>query len=144
MNCLYCTRLAVARGLCKLHWQRWRQSEPMERPLRKYGSGLAKGWIHHGYRWICDQDGEEVLEHRHFMEQSLGRKLHTDEVVHHRDGNPLNNTLVNLEVLSRAAHTSHHRPHRVPCRVCGKDDPHGAKGLCGKHYMQARAYGVPT
>lgn len=42
------------------------------------------------------------------MEQHLGRKLDYNETVHHKDGNPLNNDLANLEVLSRAEHGSLH------------------------------------
>lgn len=39
----------------------------------------------------------------------LGRRLRSDEVVHHKDGNKLNNDIANLEVMTRAAHTAHHR-----------------------------------
>lgn len=42
----------------------------------------------------------------------------------------------NLELLSRAAHTSHHRPHRKPCLICGKDDVHQSRGLCAIHRQQ--------
>ena len=49
-------------------------------------------------------NGEEVREHRWIMEQHLGRKLETWEHVHHIDGNHLNNSLSNLEVLSNADH----------------------------------------
>lgn len=88
-----------------------------------------------GYRYIW-RDGKAVAEHRAIMEAHLGRTLHIDEVVHHRDGNKTNNVIENLEVIDRAGHTSLHRPKRLPCRVCGADDPHQAKGLCGKHYQQ--------
>jgi hypothetical protein len=39
-----------------------------------------------------------VLEHRHVMEQSLGRKLLKGENVHHKDGNKENNDPTNLEL----------------------------------------------
>ena len=41
-----------------------------------------------------------VLEHRHVMEQHLGRYLEPLEVVHHKDGDPTNNTIENLEIFA--------------------------------------------
>lgn len=46
-----------------------------------------------------------LLEHRYVMEQHLGRYLDPKEVVHHRDENPSNNAIENLELFeSQAAH----------------------------------------
>ena len=50
-----------------------------------------------------------VKEHRYIMEQYLGRRLNTDEVVHHKDGNKLNNNINNLEVMKRGEHSRLHR-----------------------------------
>lgn len=47
--------------------------------------------------------------HRILMEESLGRKLAPDEVVHHIDRNKLNNELLNLVVMTRAEHINEHR-----------------------------------
>lgn len=47
-------------------------------------------------------------EHRYIMEQCIGRKLTSDEVVHHINGDPLDNRLDNLQVMSRAEHTKLH------------------------------------
>ena len=52
--------------------------------------------------------GKHIDEHRYVMEQHLGRALRADEVVHHKDGNKLNNALDNLEIMSRAEHASLH------------------------------------
>lgn len=49
-------------------------------------------------------EGIQVREHRWVMEQALGRKLESWEHVHHVDGNHLNNSIENLEVLSNADH----------------------------------------
>jgi len=108
----------------------------MEAP--RYYNKPRKGWILNGYRWISTSDGREMLEHRYVMEQKLGRPLLPTEDVHHKDHDKLNNQPDNLEVMEHGAHVSLHRTHRSPCRVCGKDDPHSARGLCGKHYMQMR------
>ena len=42
------------------------------------------------------------------MELKLGRKLASNEVVHHADGNPLNNNPRKLVVLSRSQHQRLH------------------------------------
>ncbi|MFH2034581.1 MAG: HNH endonuclease [Candidatus Margulisiibacteriota bacterium] len=45
-------------------------------------------------------NGKKVGEHRVVMEKILGRKLLRNEIVHHIDGNGLNNTPENLRVCS--------------------------------------------
>ena len=55
-------------------------------------------------------------EHRFVMEQYLGRKLLFTEVVHHKDGNRLNNDLDNLTILTRAEHGRHHNTGRRKAR----------------------------
>jgi hypothetical protein len=35
-------------------------------------------------------------------------KLHRNLVVHHKDGNPFNNELENLEIMTRSQHTGYH------------------------------------
>lgn len=61
-----------------------------------------------GYR-VVRANGECVLEHRHFMEEHLGRKLKKGEVVHHKDGNPSNNMIENLVLFeNNSVHNSTH------------------------------------
>jgi hypothetical protein len=51
-----------------------------------------------------------VYEHRHVVEQKLGRYLLRTEIVHHKDGNKLNNNIDNLELCaSIAEHKAEHR-----------------------------------
>ena len=53
-------------------------------------------------------DGKQIREHRYVMEKYLGRKLESSEIVHHIDGDGLNNDIGNLEVMTRSEHTKHH------------------------------------
>jgi hypothetical protein len=50
-----------------------------------------------------------VPQHRLVMERSLGCYLPASAQVHHRDENPLNNALENLQVMTRREHLAHHR-----------------------------------
>lgn len=53
-------------------------------------------------------DDRLIDEHRYIMEQFLDRKLDKNEVVHHIDGNKLNNDISNLEVMSLSDHSRLH------------------------------------
>lgn len=61
----------------------------------------------HGYK-IFHKNGKNIYEHRYFMENKLGRKLDSNEIVHHVNGDKLDNRLENLEVILRADHNKHH------------------------------------
>lgn len=91
-----------------------------------------------GYKYICiKQDGKtkSYLEHRWLMEQKLGRKLHTDEVVHHINENKLDNRLENLEIISRKDHSSHHAKEKElytgVCSECQKSFVKDARDVRG-------------
>jgi len=55
--------------------------------------------IHKGYIYLKQSDGRYILEHRLIVEQWLGRQLNGKELVHHKDGNTLNNAIANLAVF---------------------------------------------
>jgi hypothetical protein len=55
-----------------------------------------------GYVYVKPKSGSKwPLEHRMVMEQMLGRQLHPDESVHHRNGDRQDNRPENLELWSR-------------------------------------------
>jgi len=56
-----------------------------------------------GYK-VISVDGVEIYEHRFVAEKMIGRQLASDEVVHHIDGNKLNNSQGNLSVMKRGEH----------------------------------------
>lgn len=47
-------------------------------------------------------------EHRHIMEIHIGRLLYKDEIVHHIDGDKINNDITNLELMYHGEHTALH------------------------------------
>lgn len=56
-----------------------------------------------------------VLEHRLVMEKMIGRYLLPNEVVHHKDGNRLNNSPENLQLFSEnSEHLRHELKGRKP------------------------------
>lgn len=52
--------------------------------------------------------GISVVKARKIMEEHLGRKLKKKEAVHHVDGNPKNNNISNLMVLTSSQHSKLH------------------------------------
>ncbi len=61
----------------------------------------------HGYREVY-VDGKKCLEHRYVIEQLLNRKLESTEIIHHINGDKLDNRPENLEVTDRSEHMAHH------------------------------------
>lgn len=57
---------------------------------------------------------------KYLLEQELGRPLNYNEQVHHKDGNPLNNALSNLEIKTLGEHQREHRcKYHDKIAVCG-------------------------
>ena len=72
-------------------------------------SNLCGFTNHQGYR-VITVGGKQVREHRHVIEQHIGRKLLRDEDVHHINGDKLDNSITNLEILQHRAHSLEHNP----------------------------------
>ena len=61
-----------------------------------------------GYVFILVGDNY-IMEHRLVVEQHLGRRLNFKEKVHHINGNPSDNRLENLQIVSQSEHAKIHR-----------------------------------
>ena len=76
-----------------------------------WNKGRGKGWVDQsGYRKIFDN----TKEHRYIMGQYLGRKLNINELVHHINGNKIDNRIENLKIMTRIQHTKHHKLWKYP------------------------------
>ena len=69
--------------------------------------------------WVGDK---KVVEHRHIVEQLLGRPLEKYELVHHLNEDPTDNRPKNLLVMNRREHRIVHRAEQL-VRWCIKQWP---------------------
>lgn len=88
--------------------------------------GISKQWTYNyicseGYRVLCHDRDNKIHEHRAVMEQKLGRKLTSQDIVHHIDGNKLNNNSNNLMLTNRSDHIKEHMTEIQQARVNTRD-----------------------
>lgn len=117
---------------CFAHFQQWNRKRlaeynRTENPANKPGGLLSSRKKHHAklsgtgkgksYRKFYGKH-----EHRAVAEAMIGRPLRPGEIVHHKDGNILNNDPVNLEVLS--SQSEHCRVHGFGKKKGGGVDEH--------------------
>jgi hypothetical protein len=115
-----CDRDHYARRLCSTHYRRLlHHGDPRpDEPIRVV---TGTGWISHGYAYVPVEKSERwlsagqrrIAEHRLVMARHLGRPLYPDEVVHHLNGDRIDNRLTNLELWSTAQPKGQRREDKV-------------------------------
>lgn len=88
------------------------------RRITSHGYAIIKVPVGHHLR----QKNGYAYEHRLVAESKLGRPLNSDELVHHRNGNRLDNSIENVIVVDGiAGHKVHHRK-RADMRFPGESN----------------------
>lgn len=70
---------------------------------RRGGTRKDRVYVYDGYECVSTVSGR-YQTHRRVMEEYLGRPLRSDEIVHHKNGNKLDNRIENLELTTRGEH----------------------------------------
>ena len=130
--------------------------KPMGR--KRLPSGDLQSWLHYNKQKYCDREcmkaafrekpkrGESWAIIHQYARMKLpsgcceicGSDKNVD--VHHKDGNPHNNDIMNLQRLCRSCHMKAHRAFKT-CTICGKKVK--GYGFCEKHYQRFKKYGNP-
>ena len=71
-------------------------------------------FMNYPYKKIRLSKNKVIDEHRHIMQQLLGRKLKRNEVVHHINSNKKDNRIENLEVQELKIHSRNFMIGRIP------------------------------
>jgi hypothetical protein len=94
---LGCEQPVAGKSVCSLHWQRLKRTGELGQAasLRNL---KGEGGINSGGYLRYTRDGKEILGHREVAEKALGKPLPLGSIVHHLNGDKLDNRLHNLVV----------------------------------------------
>lgn len=120
-----CGKFVVGFGYCKRHYAVWKRNGI---PITERAKRLGKGYVNDSGYHLIRNNGKHIREHRFIMENHIGRPLLRSEIVHHKNGNRLDNRIENLEITTQESHAHFHH--------IGKPKPShpawnkGTKGIC--------------
>lgn len=92
------------RGKKRTFTKEWKEN------ISKSKKGKGKGFSikPSGYIEITMGENKGRLQHIIIMEGLIGRRLYSNECVHHKDENRSNNNIDNLELMTRSEHAKFH------------------------------------
>lgn len=102
----YCANARGKHIFCSREcYDQWQRLYHIKEQHPRWKNGIT---IVNGYRWVLCGNNRYEMEHRQVMESVLARKLNDDEVVHHINGDTLDNRHENLQLMTRTTHMLHH------------------------------------
>jgi hypothetical protein len=94
-----CNEFSVGKNLCSLHWQRKKANLPMDYKKNKKTYISSDGYVVEYMPGHIQADkGGKVLQHRRLYSDLIGRRLHSYENIHHKNGDRKDNRIENLEL----------------------------------------------
>ena len=104
------------RGTTRTFSQQWKNNMAMS--ARRRGENTAKGTSRKPSGYIAHTRGANKDRSVHVVavEESIGRRLYWNEVVHHIDHNRSNNQSSNLKLMTRSEHARLHAIENAPKR----------------------------
>jgi len=138
-----CTGLVVAKGMCQKHYRRM---ERYGNPMVLLKSPNGEGGMQSGYFKIT-VNGKRIKRSVIVAEKMIGGKLPEGAVVHHIDGNKINDDPANLIICkNNSDHMLLHQKEKA-LRECGHADWYRCH-ICGiyspleeiKHYKNQSSY----
>lgn len=107
---IFCSRKCSTKGRGNGSGRGWKRNNPFGKKALHWKGGRV---LINGCPYVYKPkhphtfNGRYVKESRLLMEKEIGHLLQKSEVVHHKDGNPLNNNVSNLVVCkTRGTHTA--------------------------------------